>query len=97
MKFVHRFSPSVLCEMTVTDEPPANGTPHILECKWSVRPKRKHLREYVRWVHQINEHLAKKWNFRILHIVQVGPQLWEAWAYDPGKPAELFKKVLIGS
>jgi hypothetical protein len=37
MKFVHRFSRSVICEMMVSDEPPAKGKNHIQELKWTGR------------------------------------------------------------
>src|SRR5260221_12735985 len=77
MKFVYRFSCSVIREMMVSDEPPPKGTNHIHELKWSGQPKLKHLREYVRWSHVVNEHLAKLWNLSLIQFDQVGPDLWE--------------------
>ena len=93
MEFVHRFSRSASCEMTVGVEPPSKGKNHIQKLKWIGQPQLKHLRECVRWSHAIHEHLAKLWNLRLMQIVQFGPELWEVWAYEPGKPAKLLEKL----
>jgi hypothetical protein len=34
MRFVHRFSRSVICKMTVSDEPPSKGESPIQEMEW---------------------------------------------------------------
>jgi hypothetical protein len=93
MKFIHRFSRSLSCEMTVADEPPLGGEFHIRNVAWTGRPKPKHVREYVRWIHVVNEHLANLWGFKLMHAVQVEPRLWELWGYEPGKPAKLLDKM----
>ena len=75
MKFVHRFSRSLICEMVIGDEPPSKGKSHMHDLKWSDQPKVKQLRECVRWSHPVHEHLTKLWNLSLMQIVQVGPEL----------------------
>lgn len=86
MKFVHVFSRSVRCELTVSDEPPEKGKTHIREIFWAGQPKRKHWFEYVRWSHEINRYCADLWQYKITHAFQVSPTDWEFWGYEPGKP-----------
>ena len=93
MKFIHRFSRSLSCEMTVADEPPPGGSLHVRDVEWTGRPKPKHIREYVRWCHVVHEHLANLWGLKLMHAVQVEPRLWELWGYQPSKPAKLLDKV----
>ena len=71
--------------MHVVDEPPAKGEAHIQNVEWTGRPKPKHAREYVRWCHVVNTHLATLWDIRLLHVVQTGPKLWAFWAYEAGE------------
>jgi hypothetical protein len=80
MTFVHQFNRKIRCTVHVTDEPPDEGKSHIVDFAWSERPKPKHVREYVRWICEVNRHLADKWNKRIAHAVQVEPRKWEFWA-----------------
>ena len=49
MTFTHRFSRSLSCSMTVTDQPPVGGERYLQKIEWSGRPKPKHAREYIRW------------------------------------------------
>jgi hypothetical protein len=92
MTFTHRFSRTLSCTMTVSDEPPAGGENYIQKIEWTGRPKAKHTREYVRWCHVIYSHLANHWNLRLMQAVQIGPRLWEFWGYEPGQTPKLLKK-----
>jgi hypothetical protein len=93
MTFAHRFSRTLSCTMTVSDEPPSNGARYIQNIEWTGCPKPKHTREYVRWRHIVNAHLAELWNFRIMEAIETGPRLWEFWGYAPGEPPKLLEKV----
>jgi hypothetical protein len=93
MIFVHQFSRKVRCTLTTTDEPPAQGEPHVVNCEWTEFPKPKHVREYVRWICEVNRHLADLWNKRMAHAVQVDRRTWEFWGFVPGEAPELVKVV----
>jgi hypothetical protein len=92
MTFIHRFSRSLTCTMTVSDNPPANGENFVQQVEWTERPKPKHTREYVRWCHTVYSHLADHWHLRLMQAVQTGPRLWEFWGYEPGLAPKLLKK-----
>ncbi len=92
MTFVHRFSRSLSCTMTVADDPPATGANYVQQIKWTGRPKSKHVGEYVRWCHTVYSHLANHWNLRLMQAIETGPQLWEFWGYTPGEAPELLDK-----
>ncbi|HET9373895.1 MAG TPA: hypothetical protein VFO40_02920 [Chthoniobacterales bacterium] len=49
MKFVHRFSRSASCEMTVGVELPLKGERHIQEVEWTGRLKPKLQQRFV-WI-----------------------------------------------
>jgi hypothetical protein len=85
VKFIHRFSPSVLCELETTEEMPAKGESHVLNVIWSGRPKRKHVPEYIRWMHLVNQRCAEMWSAKIMHCFQLTPHTWKFWTYEPGK------------
>ena len=93
MTFTHRFSRSLSCTMTIVDQPPAAGARHIQSIEWTGRPKHKHLREYVRWRHVVNAHLAELWKLRIMEAIGTGPRTWECWGYTPGEAPKLLEKV----
>jgi hypothetical protein len=76
----------------VTDTPPRPSESHVLNVKWSAKPKLKHAREHVSWCHTIHEHLANLWNFNIMHAVQGAPRICEIWGYEPGQPPRLLQK-----
>jgi hypothetical protein len=87
MTFVHQFNRRVRVTVTVTDEMPAKGKTHIVNCEWTEFPKPlpKFMREYVRWICEVNRICADKWNEPIAHAVQVGPRTWELWHFEPGR------------
>jgi hypothetical protein len=86
MKFVHRFSARVTCTLEIMDDPPEAGVSHMRGCVWSSQPKRKHLTEYLFWMHSVNSHLANLWKKKIGYLVQRSNSSWEFWNYEPGKP-----------
>jgi hypothetical protein len=93
MTFVHQFNRRVRCTVHVTDEPPIEGESHIVNFEWTERPKRKHVRQYVQWILEVNRFLADKWDKRIGHVVQVEPRKWEFWGFAPGEAPELVKVI----
>ena len=94
MRFVHCFCNRIICEVSVSDEPPTKGTKHTLEFNWSKFPKLtpRIAREYVAWVCSINRILADKWQLRFMHAVEVGPDIWEFWSFAPGEDPKLLSK-----
>jgi len=93
MTFTHIFSRRVRCTVTTTDEMPAAGQVHIIGCEWTEPPRPKHLREYIRFICEMNRHLADKWNGSIAHAVQVGPRTWEFWHFEPSKAPVLAEVI----
>ena len=79
--------------MHVADEAPRNGEHFIREVQWTGQPKPKHAREYVRWCHAVNTHLADLWNIRLMHVVQTLPNSCEFWAYEPDQPPKLMQTI----
>ena len=61
--FTHRFSRTLRCQTRVVDCPPARGRMLQCTCKWTGRPKAKHLREYAMWRHAVREPLAQALEF----------------------------------
>jgi hypothetical protein len=91
MTFVHRFNRSLRCTLTVADDPPVNGANFVQNIEWTARPKPKHLREYVRWCHGVYGCLSSRWNCRMMHVIETGPDRREFWAYTPGEPPKRLK------
>jgi hypothetical protein len=87
MKFIHRFTRSIICEVRVDDDPPAKGKTHTLNFVWSRFPKPtpRFARQYVAWICSINQILADRWSMKLMHCVEVGPDIWEFWLFEPGK------------
>jgi hypothetical protein len=71
--------------MTVAKDPPVRGENFVQNIEWTARPKPKHLREYVRWCHEVYRHLADRWNLRVMYVIETGPESREFWAYTPGE------------
>lgn len=95
MRFVHHFAQRSICEVDVDDQPPKKGAQHHLNFYWSPRlPKLTATlaREYVAWICSINKLLADKWQMRLLHCVEVGPDTWEYWGFAPGEEPKLLNK-----
>jgi hypothetical protein len=86
VKFIHKFSARVTCTLKVLDDPPEPGVSHVEGCVWSRQPKRKHLVEYVYWMHSVNSHLANFWQKKIGYLIQRPHGIWEFWVYEPNKP-----------
>ena len=86
MKLIHTFNQSLSREMQVPDAPPEKGQCHIQSVEWTGRPKRKHEKEYVRFCHVVNSHLADCWQISILHIIQASLKIRACWERRPGQP-----------
>jgi hypothetical protein len=85
MKYVHRFTRSLSCEVEVADQPPPQGTNHILAIVWDGQRKAKHHPEYLRWMHFIHSDCANRWNKKFMQAVQLPDQSWQFWVYVPGQ------------
>src|SRR5262245_51985813 len=96
MKFIHRFSHSLSCEMTVTDEPPAAGQSHVQSIEWIGELKSKHIAEDRQWVLHTTSILAERWNLSILYGLGVSPQRTEFWQFEPGKAPKLLGTAPVG-
>jgi hypothetical protein len=96
MKFIHRFSRSLSCEMTVRDEAPAPGQSHVKSIEWIGQPKPKHVAEYRQWVLHTTSILAERWNVSILYGLGVGPKCTEFWQFEPGKAPKLLATAPVG-
>jgi hypothetical protein len=88
MKYIHRFSRTVQCEVEFADSPPPKGKTHIINMQWTGQPKRSHMADYIRWMNHVNDLLAKKWSLRMMQIFQKSPHYhdWEIWEYEPENP-----------
>jgi hypothetical protein len=71
--------------MVVCDQPPKKAQSHIQSVKWTGKPKRKLLRQYLRWCHLVNSLLADLWQVSILRAFQTRTMVWEWWTYRPGQ------------
>jgi hypothetical protein len=96
LKFVHRFSRSLVCEMTVEDKPPGAGTSLSLNHEWTGRPKRKHAAAYRQWTLTAIQLLADRWQCRILYALGIAPNRTELWAFEPGAAPKLLRKLNCG-
>ena len=97
LKFVHRFSRTVWCEITVPDFPPANGklAPPCAS-NWIGRPKPKHVAAYRQWMLSVHQHLADRWQIKILYALGPSPHRTELWCFEPGKPPRLREVLPVG-
>ena len=93
MNFEHLFADGAKATMTVLDEPPKRGESHIQKIEWSDTEgtAAEHLKEYIKWINEVNQSLADKWQIRMMHMYQIGekPDTWQAWLYVPGEKPEL--------
>jgi hypothetical protein len=88
MKYIHKFSSVLFCEVDVLDRSPLPGEQHILKVLWSNTPKPKHIPEYIRWMHLVSDQYAKKFSARIMHVFQLSNSTddWQFWTYSPDQP-----------
>lgn len=84
MKFVYRFSHSVICKMTVSDEPPSKDESHIQELKWLGRLKPEHIAQYRQWILSTTAMLGQLWNEELLYGLGVSSTCTEIWAFEQG-------------
>jgi hypothetical protein len=95
LKFIHRFSRSVICEMRVEDQAPQPGQMLRHTCEWSGRPKPKHISTYRQWILFVIQTLADRWEKKVLYALGVSPRRTEFWAFEPGQPPKLIKKANV--
>jgi hypothetical protein len=86
--FVHKFSRTVSCTLEIEDTPPEKGVQHEFNVVWDGDPKPKHMREYIRWMNEVNRQLADEWQMKLMQVFLVtpNPSQAEIWEYEPGKP-----------
>lgn len=84
------FGCGTTCTARIT-EPPKAGTVGKVVFEWTGTPTQALFPAYRAWVHSLNEHLACKWQVRLMHVFAAGGGRYEAWIYAPGRPAERAK------
>jgi hypothetical protein len=96
LTFVRRFSRTVSCEIRVVGSAPKPG--HLMQCscEWTGRPKPKHIAQYRQWGLSTTAILAQRWKQRILYGLGVSSTCTELWAFEPGQPPKLVKKLQLG-
>jgi hypothetical protein len=84
--FQHRFGGGVTCELTIDSENLTAGKTHIVACVWSGSgPKLRHVAEYKRWMHSINETVAAETGLPIAHCFLEPNGSVEMWIYSQAK------------
>jgi hypothetical protein len=86
--FTCNFGSGITCTIQVSNTPPAKGTQPIHACVWTGKPGPAILRPYIAWMNGVNARLADEWRIKLMHVYQTGPASFEAWSYEPGKPAK---------
>lgn len=88
MIYTHKFNSHLTCTVELLDRQIQPGESHVVKSIWSQKPKSKHIPEYVRWMHLVNDTYAKEHHLKLLHVYQLGPKYrdWQLWAYSPDKP-----------
>jgi hypothetical protein len=88
MKYTHKFNQNLTCTVEIIDRKIKPGERHIIRSEWSQKPKKKHIPEYVRWMHVVNDTYAKEHGLRLMHVYQLSPKYndWQIWGYSPDAP-----------
>jgi len=92
LRFVHRFSGGVSCEMMTADVPPAPGSQFVWNFEWTGRPRPKHINEYRMWVLSTTQLLSDRWGISIMYILIPTSRLTELWHFAPGQAPKLIQK-----
>jgi hypothetical protein len=96
LRFVHRFSRSVQCELCVPDHAPPPGSRNVMSVEWTGRVRRKHIDEYRQWVLSTNQVLSDRWGITMLYALGVACNLTELWRFTPGSSPRLVEKIRAG-
>jgi len=94
LRFVHRFSPTLSCEIQIPVNPPGPGEMFSPVCLWSGRSP-KHVPAYRQWVLVTNQTLADRWGQRILYGLGIAPNR-QIWGFEPSSPSKLLGKINVG-
>jgi hypothetical protein len=84
-QFIHRFRNGVTVTLTYDIDSFLPGETSHCRAEWSGKPNKRMLPEYLRWKHSVCDKLAVLINGRVMDVMQVAPQCWEAWVHEPGK------------
>ena len=96
LRFIHRFSRTLQCELHIAAQPPRPGQMLSLACLWTGKPKKKHIPADRQWVLVTNQHLTDHWGIRISYGLGVSPNQTEFWSFEPGGSPKLLKKLNVG-
>jgi hypothetical protein len=97
LRFVHRFSRSVLAELVVRDEPPPAGqVVKDLQIVWTGRPKKNVVAEYRAWILSVYQALADRWQRPIAYALGISPTKTELWECRPGSAPHLLRILNSG-
>jgi hypothetical protein len=86
MTFIHQFTRQIRCTVTAPDEPPPRGSISTLDFQWTERRlKKKHVRQYIQWILEVNRICADRWQTRVMYCVQITATTAQMWLFEPGK------------
>ena len=90
--FCHRFPSGLRCVIHADDEPPADGSAHQLQVRWSGgKMKKRYVAEYLEFTKHVNQTCADTWK-RIAYCVAILMlALGRCWGFAPGEEPELVK------
>jgi hypothetical protein len=86
--FIHRFGPKLSCRLEIDDQP-VNGMISMPTVCWKGRPRKKHIRPYIMWMHVVCQQCALEWGVELTRCYRTPQKTWEHWRYVPGDPAKL--------
>jgi hypothetical protein len=95
-RFVHVFSRNLRCALTVSSEPPDQGTVRQQSCEWEGRLKPRHIPEYRQWILEVYRTLADRWGQKVLYAFGISRSETELWEFEPGQAPKLIQKIPSG-
>jgi hypothetical protein len=80
-QFVHKFaSGKVKCTASFPESPDEVTERSVT---WLGRPTKRHLKQYVQWMHHVNGTMASSYNVPLRQAYHVRKHRWEFWLYAP--------------
>jgi len=91
LRFLHKFSRTVSCELRVPDRAPPPGSRNVLSIEWT-----GHNDAYRQWVLATNQILANRWGISMLYALGTHRNRTELWEFTPGGTPKLIEKLKAG-
>jgi hypothetical protein len=89
MKFFCKFSKTISVHLEVSDTPPPTGQPPNWKFQYKGSVSGKHLSDYKKWLHGVNQQIAETWNSSFMYVLPDKKGRAELWGYRPGKQPSL--------